>query len=144
MKVFSPAFENGKQIPIKYTKRGENIPPPLLFEEIPENTKSLAIIVEDPNGPLIKFVHWVIWNIPPTTTEIPEGKEITYPQGKNSFLKKGYLGPCPPSGEHKYFFNVYALDVMLKIKPNSSRKKVEKAMSNHIIEKATLTGIYKR
>ena len=144
MKIFSPAFENGKQIPVKYTKNGGNITPPLLFRDIPKKTKSIAIIVEDPGGPLIKFIHWVVWNIPPNIREISEGEKVTYPQGKNSLLKRGYLGPCPPYGKHKYFFNVYALDTMLDIKPNSSRKKLEKAMSNHIIEKSSLIGIYKK
>ena len=144
MELVSSAFENGCRIPDIYSKKGKNIPPPLSFKDIPKNTKSLALIVEDPNGPLIKFVHWTVWNIPTDTKGILEGEKITFPQGKNSFQKTGYIGPCPPYGKHKYFFKLYALDTMLDVKPKSSKKKVEKAMSGHILQEAQLIGMFEK
>jgi len=144
MEIVSTAFENGNSMPVKYAKKGDNIPPPLKFENVPENTKSLALIVDDPGGPLITFVHWVVWNIPPNIAEISKGANITYPQGKNSFRKQGYLGPCPPHGKHNYFFKLYALDVMLDLNQGATKKKIVKAMSGHIIAEAQLMGTFQK
>lgn len=144
MEITSQAFEDGGTIPIKYSKKGKNIPPPLKFNDVPEETKSLVLIVDDPGSPLIKFVHWIVWNIPPTIREFPEGKEIIYPQGKNSFKKKGYLGPCPPYGKHKYFFKLYALDTILDLDQKTTRKKTLRAMAGHIIDEAHLIGTFRK
>ena len=139
MKISSPAFENGMPMPIEYTGTGDNILPPLAFSDVPENAKSLAIILDDPGGPLITFVHWTVWNIPSDTMGISKGENITYPQGRNSLRKQGYLGPCPPFGKHQYFFKLYALDTLLDLDPGVPKKKLEKAMSGHILTEAQLT-----
>jgi len=144
MELSSPAFENGAPLPIEYTNIGDNITPPLNIRNIPENAKSLAIIMDDPGGKIIKFVHWIVWNIPPSKNSIEKGEKILYPQGKNSFRKLGYLGPCPPYGEHQYFLKVYALDAMLHLKSGVSKKKLEEAMSGHIIDEAQLTCTFKK
>ncbi len=144
MELSSPSFEKGGSIPTKYTKKGENISPPLIFSKIPENAKSLALIMDDPGGPLITFVHWLVWNIPPNTTKIMEGEKIIYPQGKNTLGKHGYVGPCPPFGMHHYFFKLYALDKTIDLEVGSNKKKLEKAISKHIIAEAQLTGTSKK
>ena len=144
MELSSPSFENGGSIPTKYTKKGENISPPLIFSNVPENAKSLALIVDDPGGPLITFVHWLVWNIPSNTTKIMEGEKIIYPQGKNTLGKHGYIGPCPPFGKHQYFFKLYALDKTIDLEVGANKKKLEKAISKHIITEAHLTGTSKK
>nr|WP_237710108.1 YbhB/YbcL family Raf kinase inhibitor-like protein [Pyrococcus sp. ST04] len=152
MKVSSVFEENGI-IPKKYTCEGADINPPLRIENIPENAKTLAIIVEDPDAPGGTFIHWVAWNIP-VTTEIPEGipkeavveKPIHMIQGINDFGRVGYNGPCPPRshGVHHYHFKIYALDTELSLKPGSTKKELEKAMKGHILAEAELVGIYER
>ena len=127
MELSSSSFENGGSIPVKYARKGENISPPLIFSNVPKNAKSLALIVDDPGGPLITFVHWLIWNIPPNTTEITEGEKIIYPQGKNTLRKHGYVGPSPPFGIHRYFFKLYALDKTVDLEPGTNKKKLEKS-----------------
>ena len=144
MKLSSPAFENGEAIPVEYTCDGKNISPPLIISGVPENTKSLALIMEDPDAPLITFVHWLVWNIPPDTKEISKGENISYPQGKNGFGKQRYGGPCPPFGTHRYFFKLYALDTVLDLKEGAKKKDLLKAMSGHIIEETELIGVYGR
>ena len=145
MKISSTAFGHNKPIPKKYTCDGSDVNPPLKFEEIPANARSLALIVDDPDAPMGTWVHWVVWNIDPKTTEI---KENSVPkgsmQGMNDFRKHDYGGPCPPSGTHRYFFKVYALDAELKLGSNSRKKDVEKAMQNHILAKGELIGLYSR
>jgi Raf kinase inhibitor-like YbhB/YbcL family protein len=144
MELSSPSFENGGSIPFKYTKKGENISPPLIINNVPENAKSLALIMDDPGGPLITFVHWLVWNIPPHTTKIMEGEKIIYPQGKNTLHKHSYIGPSPPFGIHRYFFKLYALDKTIDLKPGANKKKLEKAISKHIIAEAKLIGTSKK
>jgi Raf kinase inhibitor-like YbhB/YbcL family protein len=144
MELSSPSFENGETIPIKYTKKGENISPPLIFSNVPENAKSLVLIMDDPGGPLITFVHWLVWNIPPNTTKIMEREKIIYPQGKNTLRKHGYVGPCPPFGTHRYFFKLYALDKTIDLEPGANKKKLERAISKHIIAEAKLIGNSKK
>ena len=100
--------------------------------------------MDDPGGPLITFVHWLVWNIPPNTTKILEGKKIIYPQGKNTLRKCGYVGPCPPFGIHRYFFKLYALDKTVDLEPGANKKKLEKAISKHIIAEAQLIGNLKK
>jgi Raf kinase inhibitor-like YbhB/YbcL family protein len=145
MKITSSAFNDNEKIGIQYTCDAEDINPPLTFSEIPENTKSLALILTDPDAPVGTFTHWTIWNISPDTTsmeprKIPEGSV----QGKNGFGQNKYNGPCPPTGEHRYLFTLYALDTKLDIDNDVFREVLEKAMTGHIIEKATLTGKYSR
>ncbi len=144
MKLSSPVFEDGDNIPSKYTCDGENISPPLEIEDVPSNAKSLALIVDDPDAPIGTFVHWIVWNIPANTTYIEEGANISYLQGKNGFGKVGYGGPCPPFGTHRYFFKLYALDTTLSLASGSKKKDLERAMSGHIIEETQLMGRYKR
>jgi Raf kinase inhibitor-like YbhB/YbcL family protein len=138
-------FEDGGRIPEKYTCDGDDVNPPLEINDIPEKTKSMVLIVEDPDASSKIWVHWVVWNIPPGTEVIeedssPEGAI----QGLNDFGKKGYMGPCPPSGIHRYRFKIYALDKTLSLASLSEKKDVEKAMSSHIISQTVLTGVYSR
>jgi len=142
--VKSPAFEHNKAIPEKYTCKGENTNPPLTIGGIPQKTKSIALIMDDPDAPSGTFDHWVVWDIPPQTTTIAEhtapGKE-----GVNSAQEHGYHGPCPPPGKpHRYFFKVYALDTQLGLGANSRKKDVEKAMQGHILAKGELIGLFRR
>lgn len=145
MKITSPAFEHNQSMPRKYTCDGENVNPPLLFSEIPDNTKSLVLIVDDPDAPSKVWVHWVVFNIDSTISELPEN---TVPkagtEGLTDFGKPGYGGPCPPSGTHHYLFKLYALDSILDISQNSDKKAVEEAMQGHILDSAELVGLYER
>ncbi len=140
--VTSPAFENNQFIPAKYTCDGNNVNPPLTIEGIPEGTKTLALIVDDPDAPMGTWDHWVVWNIPPTS----KIEEDTVPgtEGMNDFRRRSYGGPCPPSGTHRYFFKVYALDVKLDLSPASRKSDLEKAMQGHILAEGTLIGLYRR
>ncbi|MCJ7571085.1 MAG: YbhB/YbcL family Raf kinase inhibitor-like protein [Candidatus Thermoplasmatota archaeon] len=115
MKLSSPAFEDNKMIPSEYTCDGADISPPLSFSNIPENTKSLALIMDDPDAPIKTWVHWLIWNIPVNKTGLSKGENITYPQGKNDFGYLDYGRPCPPYGTHRYFFKLYALDTTINL-----------------------------
>lgn len=144
-KLTSPAFNNGSQIPSRYTCDGENINPHLVIHGVPVQAKSLALIMEDPDVPAGLWTHWVLWNIPPETREI---REHTPPwgceQGLNSSSEIGYDGPCPPSGSHRYIFRLYALDLKLKIALDSDRQALETAMEQHIVAMAELMGTYSR
>lgn len=145
LRISSPVFENNSHIPVKYSCDGMNINPPLLIENVPANTKSVALIVDDPDAVIGTFVHWVLWNIDPGTREIkensvPEGAK----QGLNDARKHNYVGPCPPSGTHRYFFKLYALDAVLTPGPDSIKADIEKAMERHIIDQTHITGLYKR
>ena len=144
MKITSPAFQNNATIPDKYTCKGENISPPLEFAYIPKNAKFLALIMDDPDAPSGTFTHWLVWNIPSKVTEIEEGERITYSQGNNDFGRQYYKGPCPPSGVHRYFFTLYALDKELDLKPGANKDELLKAMRNNIIEKTELIGKYSK
>lgn len=140
--VSSTAFENEGMVPAKYTCDGNNINPPLYIKNIPEAAKCLTLIVEDPDAPSHTWVHWLVWNIP-VTKELKENN-IHGIEGMNDFKQIKYGGPCPPSGTHRYYFKVYALDALLNIKPGSSKEKLEKIMSEHIIGFGELIGIYTR
>jgi len=141
--VTSPAFENNKPIPKKYTADGADINPPIEVNAIPKNAKSLALVVDDPDAPLRTWVHWIVWNIPPSKNKIGEG-EIPGIQGSNSWRKSSYGGPNPPLGTHRYFFKIYALNTELNLDPGSAKKDLEKVMENHIIAKGELVGLYKK
>lgn len=145
MKITSPAFADKQMIPPKYTCDGKNINPPLEIINIPPKTRSLVLIVNDPDAPSGDWVHWLVWNINPETKLIAEDESPQGAiQGTNDFNKQNYGGPCPPSGIHHYQFKIYALDTLLNL-PSSSRKKdLGKAMENHILDKALLIGFYQR
>jgi hypothetical protein len=147
----SKGFEDGKSIPMKYTCDGEDLSPPLSWGDLPEETKSLALIVDDPDAPMGTFTHWVLFNIPPDARSLPEGipqREILETggtQGKNDFKKIGYNGPCPPPGPaHTYRFRLYALDLELDLDPGASKRDVLKAMEGHVLAEAELKGKYGR
>lgn len=145
MKILSTAFENNQFIPPKYTCDGEDINPSLTIEGIPENAKSLVLIVDDPDAAMGTFNHWLLWNISPSTKEI---KENSVPEnavlGTNNFGKLEYGGPCPPSGVHRYFFKIYALDTTFELSEGAKRSDLEKAMENHILDSGELIGKYQR
>jgi hypothetical protein len=144
MQLTTPAFTHNGKIPSKYTCDGENISPPLQISKIPEGTKSLVLIVDDPDAPAGDWVHWTVWNIPPDITSIPENNKPTGIEGMTDFNSTGWGSPCPPNGEHRYFFKLYALDITLSL-PSSARKKdIEQAIGGHIIEKTELIGLYTR
>ncbi len=145
MRITSQAFKANAGIPPKYTCDGENINPPLRIEGVPEGAKSLALILDDPDAPHGDWVHWVVWNINPRTTEIKEGSAPEGAvQGTTDFKKRSYGGPCPPSGTHRYFFRLYALDTTLDLGPRSGKKEVEKAMRGHVISQAELMARYEK
>ncbi|MCK4357577.1 MAG: YbhB/YbcL family Raf kinase inhibitor-like protein [Candidatus Cloacimonetes bacterium] len=143
-KIASTAFAEGEMIPRKYTCDGDDISPPLQISDVPENTKSLALIMDDPDAPVGVWDHWIVFNIPASISQISEGEEPQGTPGKNSWGRTGYGGPCPPSGTHRYFFKLYALDTMLDLEPGASKKKVLKAMEGHILAQGELMGKYKR
>lgn len=148
--ITSPAFKEGGMIPKKYSCDGEDISPPLRWENIPENTKSIALISDDPDAPVGTWIHWVIYNIPPETSELGENiptdnvlNDGTI-QGKNDWDRIGYGGPCPPGGTHRYFFKIYALDSVLELKPGATKNELLGAMQGHILAEGQLMGKYKR
>jgi len=145
MKIASPAFENNSKIPSKFTCDGENVNPPLKIESVPAGTKSLVLIIDDPDAPMGTFLHWLVWNIPASINLIEENslpQEAV--QGRNDFGKENYGGPCPHFGTHRYFFKVYALDKTLNLTSGSSLKEVEKEMEGHILDQAQLIGLYQK
>ena len=150
IQLTSSAFKEGEPIPSKYTCDGQDISPPLKWSNLPEGTKSLALISDDPDAPMGTWIHWVIYNIPPTVTELEQGvptsKELPNraKQGINDFRKIGYGGPCPPSGTHRYFFKLYALDSELNLAPGATKNNLLNAMEGHILGMGQLMGIYLR
>lgn len=139
MKITSPAFSANQEIPEKYSCKGKGVNPGLKVEGIPSGTRSLALIVDDPDAPRGTFVHWVVYNIPPSTADIRENS-VPGIEGKNSAQETGYTGPCPPSGTHRYFFKVYALDTTLSLSQDSGKKEVEQAMQGHVLGSAQVAG----
>ncbi len=145
MKLLSSAFENQGKIPVKYTCDGEDISPPLSISNVPADTKSLVLIVDDPDAPLGNWVHWLLWNINPGTLEIKEAEAPAGSvQGLNSFDKNGYGGPCPPLGTHHYQFKLYAIDKILSIDKNSKKNVLEAEMQGHILDQTILVGLYSK
>jgi len=145
MQITSSAFKNNGNIPSKFSCQGEGINPQLSFIDVPKKAKSLVLIMDDPDAPIGTFVHWVIYNISPVTTEI---KENSFPNdanfGKNGMGKTSYVAACPPSGTHRYFFKLYALDTILNFVSIPDKKSVENALQEHILEKGQLIGLYKK
>lgn len=145
MKISSIAFENNKNIPIKYTCDGSGINPPLIFSDIPEDAKSLVLIMDDPDAPFESFDHWVVFNISPSVTEVSENSAPNDSiQGKNSAGTNKYVAPCPPSGTHRYFFKLYALDSKLNLDETAGKKQVEGLLKDHLIDSAEVIGLYSR
>jgi len=142
MQISSPEFEHNAMIPKKFTCQGQDINPALEIKDIPGGTKSLALIADDPDAPGGMWVHWLVFDIPPRARI----DEDTVPgkQGRNDFSRRNYGGPCPPSGTHRYFFKLYALDVMLNLSEGINKRDLEAAMGGHILEKAELIGLYKK
>jgi Raf kinase inhibitor-like YbhB/YbcL family protein len=142
MKITSPLFKNNEKMPVKFTYDGEDINPALEIENLPEGTKSLALIVDDPDAPMKTWVHWVVYDIPPSGRI--EEDSIPGKQGINDSGSKNYHGPCPPSGTHRYYFKVYALDKVLALNEGISKSDLEKAMRGSVLSSAELVGLYKR
>ena len=142
LSVTSPAFGHNARIPAKYTCDGENVNPPLTIKGVPQETKSLVLIVDDPDAVTGMWDHWVVWNIPPTGNIA----EATVPgtEGLTTYREHSYDGPCPPYGTHRYFFKVYALDTLLKLNSNAAKRDVEKAMQGHVLAEGALIGLYCR
>ncbi len=149
MKLTSSAFGHQDKIPSKYTCDGENVNPPLAISGVPENAQSLALIMEDPDVPRNlredgMWNHWVVFNIPPDLSEIPEANEPKGVAGIGTNGDTGYFGPCPPDREHRYFFKLFALDNNLDLSEKSTKEDVEKAMGGHVLEQTELIGRYER
>ena len=145
LRIKSPEFGNNEMIPSKYTCEGENVNPELKISGAGGNVKSLVLIMDDPDAPMGTWVHWTLWNIDPETAVIPQN---SVPEGSvegiTSFRKPGYGGPCPPSGTHRYFFKLYALDTMLELDVEATAGDIENAMEGHILDSAELIGLYKK
>lgn len=143
MKIFSSTFENNSLIPEKYTCDGVDVNPPLRFEAIPSETKSLVLIVDDPDAARPGgWVHWIVFNVDPGTKEIREGLEPKGEHGGGTGGDLGYKGPCPPDRQHRYFFKLYALNEKLNLSSGISKEDLERNIQNHIVEKAELVGLY--
>lgn len=150
MKITSTAFEHEGTIPVKYSCKGQDVSPPLKWEGAPEGTKSFVLVNDDPDAPVGVWDHWILFNIPASVTELPEDIP-TRPEladgsrhGRNSWGRYDYGGPCPPSGTHRYFFKLYALDTVLDLKPGATKKEILKAIETHTIAKAELMGKFKK
>lgn len=145
MKLESTAFSHNEKIPSKYTCDGDNVNPALLISGVPDRTKGLVLVMDDPDAPRGTWVHWTLWNIPPETAEISENSvSRDAVGGTTNFGSTGYGGPCPPSGTHRYFFKLYALDTTLSLFSSADKKEIEKAMEGHILASAELIGLYSR
>jgi len=150
IEIKSRVFENEGMIPRKYTCDGDDISPPLSWDSVPEETKSIAVICDDPDAPMGTWVHWVVYDIPPETRELKENvtpereMHIGGIQGMNDFKKVGYGGPCPPGGTHRYFFKIFALDLRLELGPGATKDQLLIAMEGHILAKGELIGKYSR
>lgn len=142
MRLSSPAFEPERSIPKKYSCYGANINPPLLIADIPAGTKTLALILEDPDAPSGTFVHWLVYNIP-VDNRIEEDC-VPGTQGVNTYGKRAYGGPCPPSGTHRYIFKLYALNTELALGEGADRETLEAAIDGHIVDTAELMGLYQK
>ena len=151
IQLTSPEFAYGAPIPARYTCDDKNISPPLIWTGTPVETRSLALVCDDPDAPRGTWVHWVIYNLPagaielaravPAEPELPSGAR----QGRNGSEKYGYMGPCPPPGKpHRYFFRLYALDIMLGLPPGATKAELERAIEQHIVGQGTLMGTYQR
>ncbi len=144
MKVASSAFKDGGDIPSKFSCDGANTSPPLQISEVPAGAKTLVLIVDDPDAPSGLFTHCMVWNLSPQTSTIAEGSAPGGVHGTNDFGKSGYGGPCPPSGAHRYYFRVFALDRKLDLANGAKRSQLEAAIKGHVIAQGELMGRYSR
>jgi hypothetical protein len=144
MRLESPAFGQNEPIPPEYTCDGAGRLPPLTVSKVPEEAKSLAFVVDDPDAPGGDFVHWVAWNVSPDTAEIADAGATGGVTGCNSDGERSWAAPCPPSGVHRYFFKAYALDIELELPGDADARVLEKAMHGHVLDKAGLVGTYER
>ena len=150
----SSAFAPGGEIPGRYTCDGDDLSPPLAWSDLPEGTRSLALIVDDPDAPdprapKTTWVHWVLYNLPPSASGLPEGAGSSTPppgarEGLNDWKRTGYGGPCPPVGRHRYFHKLYALDTLLSDLGTPTKAELEKAMEGHVLARGELIGTYQR
>lgn len=146
-KLISPAFEQNKNIPVRFSCKGADIAPPLTWQHAPATTKSFALICDDPDAPKGTWVHWVVYNLPANITSLSENSNIASLggiEGINSSNKNGYNGPCPPSGTHRYFFKLYAVDTMLTLKPGATKEELLQALQGHIVGEAELMGTFSK
>jgi len=143
MKLTSDAFGENEAIPSRYTGDGEDVSPPLQWTDSPEGTQSFALICDDPDAPAGTWVHWVTWNIPAEERTLAEGSKGNS-EGKNDFGNSGYGGPAPPSGTHRYFFKLYALDTTLSLPDTATKADLESAMNGHVLADAQFMGTYSR
>ena len=149
LQLTSSAFAAGGAIPKRFTCDGEDVPPPLAWTGAPAGTRSFALVVDDPDAPMGTWVHWVLYDLPDTTAALPEAVTAsTLPpgthEGTNSWKRTGYGGPCPPSGRHRYFHKLYALDIVLPDLDRPTRAELEKAMAGHVLAQTELVGTYQR
>lgn len=150
IKLTSTAFQDGALIPSKYTCDGPNVSPQLSWSAVPPGAKALALVCDDPDAPGKTWVHWVVYDIPPITMELPEGivheEKLSNggKQGQNDFGKIGYGGPCPPSGTHRYFFRLYALDSETSLELGATKDQLWKAIDGHVLAQGELMGKYQR
>lgn len=144
MKITSPAFKESGMIPSEYTCTGNDISPELIIEGVPASAKSLALIMDDPDAPAGTWDHWVVFNIPAETKNIAKATEPQGNAGMNSWKKTGYGGPCPPSGTHRYFFKLYALDTKLELNQGATKTELLEAMKGHIVAEAKLMGKFQK
>lgn len=145
MKITSPDFPDSSMIPTRFTGDGEDVNPTLEISGVPAAAKSLALIVDDPDAPRGTWTHWLVWNVPPATARIPENSVPEGAvQGTNDFPAARYNGPMPPSGTHRYFFKLYALDTVLNIPAGAKRRAVDEALRGHILDEAQWMGRYSR
>jgi Raf kinase inhibitor-like YbhB/YbcL family protein len=150
IQLTSSAFADGSMIPARYARRGENVSPPLAWSGTPEGTQSLALIVDDPDAPGGDWVHWIVYNLPAEATNLAEGiqSDGDLPgdavQGVNGWSASKYDGPQPPSGTHRYVFKLYALDMVLNLKPGAAKADLLKAMEGHVLARGQLIGKYTR
>ncbi|MFO8036020.1 MAG: YbhB/YbcL family Raf kinase inhibitor-like protein [Anaerolineales bacterium] len=143
--ITSSAFEEEGRIPQKYTCEGADVSPPLSWSGVPDDAQSLVLIADDPDAPMGTWVHWVLYDLPPETSELAEGASGVGAEGINDFKRTGYGGPCPPPGSpHRYFFKLYALDTPLNLSPKATKKEVVKAMEGHILAQGQLMGTFSR
>jgi len=144
MKITSSAFQEGGNIPSKFTCDGSDTSPPLQITGVPSEAKSLVLIADDPDAPGGLFTHWLVWNIPPQTSSIAEGSAPKGVHGTNDFGKPDYKGPCPPPGTHRYSFKIYALDRELDLRGGAKRSQLDAAMKGHVVAQGVLVGRYAR
>mgnify|MGYP002621463033 FL=1 len=144
MNISSSAFSHNGNIPSRFTCDGANVSPPLTFSQVPAEAQSLVLIVDDPDAPAKTWVHWIVWNIDPSSSGVEEGTAPQGVQGTTDFGQTNYGGPCPPSGTHRYFFKLYALDTKLELDSSATKPDLEAAMESHILTQAELIGLYEK